>query len=111
VICKTIALSTQKRMILVWISALTRNLPEGCDVIFKKNRFRKIVGLPGGRWRGSEPDSLLIRRPELPALKQSSKFKKSAHPLVHKERTRVVVSIYSYSCIFVGDLRDEMLTE
>jgi hypothetical protein len=33
-----------KKMNLVSISAMTRNLPEGCDVIFKKTEFRKIVG-------------------------------------------------------------------
>ncbi len=43
-------------------------------VILIKTEFRKIVGLPGARWQGSEPDSLLIRRPELPALKQSSEI-------------------------------------
>jgi hypothetical protein len=65
----------QKRMILVWISALTGNLSEGCDVIFKKiQSLERLSALPGARWRGSGPDSLLIRRPELPALKQSSEI-------------------------------------
>ncbi len=43
-------------------------------VIFKKQSLERLSALPGGCWQGSEPDSLLIRRPERPALKQSSEI-------------------------------------
>jgi hypothetical protein len=41
-------------------------------MLFKKQSLERLSALPGARWRGSELDSLLIRLPELPALKQSS---------------------------------------
>jgi hypothetical protein len=79
--CKIIigTFHTKKNDFIMDFSADTSKLSEGCDVIFKNTEFRKLSAMPGARWRGSGPDSRLIRRPEPPALKQSSEIVVNLH--------------------------------
>ncbi len=77
-----------KKMNLVSISAMTRNLPEGCDVIFKKTEFRKIVGPAWWAlarfWARQPPD------PAARAASAEAEFRNSSLPFTIQSDTELV---------------------